>query len=229
MSRVAVVTFLWGTRYNASYVNKLYAGLKRHSDVDFDMYCFIDRKNDQINPAIRKRALWFTHGELGRCYRRLRMLSTAVVPLIPADRYVMIDLDTVVVGDVTPLLTITEPNVAVWKAKSIGPQGYALNPSFMSLKPGASSHIYDTFAKDPKTVVDAARIVGWTGSDQAVLSHYLTQYRPLGVDEGLYSYRDDSPTPLPAGARLVSFYGDADPSYNHVQNSAPWIKEHWRE
>lgn len=42
----------WGTRYPASYVNKLYAGVKRNTTWEFDFYCFTEDSNG-LHPDIK--------------------------------------------------------------------------------------------------------------------------------------------------------------------------------
>jgi hypothetical protein len=37
-----VLCVKWGTRYPSTYVNKLYAGIKRHTTWQFDFYCFTE-------------------------------------------------------------------------------------------------------------------------------------------------------------------------------------------
>lgn len=40
--KISVLCVKWGTRYPASYVNKLYAGIKRNTSWEFDFYCFTE-------------------------------------------------------------------------------------------------------------------------------------------------------------------------------------------
>lgn len=227
VSDIAVVTFLWGSRYQSFWVDRLYKGLKRNSRVPFTFYCFIDRPQKFVEGVVKK-TLWREFAELGRCYRRMRMYKGDVRDEVPHARIVMLDIDTIVVGDVTHLLTRDESFV-IWKAPSImSGHGYTLNPSYVSMKPGAVTYVYRQFAADPKAAIEAARKEKWTGSDQSVLSHLLRNHEIVGKADGIYSFRDDKVVPLPKNAALVTFLGNGhDPTQNHIQNFAPWIREHW--
>lgn len=39
---VNILTVKWGKRYDANYVNKLYAGIARHTTWKFKFFCFTD-------------------------------------------------------------------------------------------------------------------------------------------------------------------------------------------
>lgn len=43
---ISVLCVKWGTRYNADYVNKLYAGIKRNTSWKITFYCFTDDEKD---------------------------------------------------------------------------------------------------------------------------------------------------------------------------------------
>ena len=48
-----MITVKWGTKYDAEYVNKVYKGLKRYTDREFQFICFTDDRtglNENIVP-----------------------------------------------------------------------------------------------------------------------------------------------------------------------------------
>lgn len=225
--KIAVVCFLWGSRFGTDHVHVLFAMLRRHCRVPFAAYCVTDAPFRNA-ADIRMMPLWSEFAEYGRCYRRLYMFRKDIGALFPHERIVMLDLDTVIVGDMTPLLRRSAP-LTIWRAHSIGPRGYCLNPSYINMVPGAASYIYDMFARNPWAEMTLARERGWSGSDQSVISHRLRgPFDVVTQADGVYSYRDDRVVPLPADARMIGFYGAGSPEANHLQNTAPWIREHWR-
>jgi hypothetical protein len=132
------------------------------------------------------------------------------------------------------LVTRHEPFV-IWRSESVGPQGYALNPSVMLLAAGAQAAIYDRFRRDPRGELAAARNAGFTGTEQAIIGYRLAGTPvPVWTDaDGIVSYRSlmtrtDRDLLPPAGTRIVSFHGRRDPSDSALQARAPWIREHWR-
>jgi hypothetical protein len=73
------------------------------------------------------------------------------------------------------------------------------------------------------------------GTDQGVMTYVLEPGEASWDDrDGIYSYRDHirprgSRAPLPAGARIVGFFGPYDQAAPRLQEKHPWIAEHWHE
>ncbi len=149
------------------------------------------------------------------CYRRLRAFHPDIAATL-GDRFVSLDLDTVITGDVRPLWDRPEDFIA-WGETN--PKSY-YNGSMFELRAGARPQVWTLF--DPKRSPAAAKAAGNFGSDQGWLSHCLGKGEPTWTtQDGVYSYNvhlRNKTTTLPANARIVMFHGGTD----------PWVREHYR-
>jgi len=230
---LAVVTFLWGDKYPAEYVAKLRNMVARNLHVPHDFICITER---QLRPYISTPFImcpeWPKFEELQGCYRRLKLFSLR--GFFDYSRIVMLDLDLVITGDVTPLLTGLDP-ITIYKCKAQGSRGYALNPGILAFNAGALKPVWDYFSPDPNAAIAVAKSRGWSGTDQAIMGLSLDQragVRTIGERDGVLSFRDhfkfrERPTGI-EGARIVSFHSKSNPSDQDTQAKFPWIREHWR-
>ena len=161
------------------------------------------------------------------CYVRLRAFSAEARHWF-GDRYVSLDLDTVICGDLTPLFERPEDFV-IWN-ETDWPKTQHYNASLWLHTPGTRSEIWDTF--DPATSPQAAYQAGGRGGDQAWISHVLGPGQPVFTPEdGVLSFRRHFEVTghrrkLPPGARVVNFHGVYDPWGRHAQE-LPWVREHY--
>lgn len=161
------------------------------------------------------------------CYRRLKLFAPDAGETF-GERVVSIDLDTVIVGDITPLFDRPEDFV-IW-GESDFPHTTPYCGSLWMLKTGSRPHVWTEF--DPATSPDKAWRAGCRGSDQGWLSYILGRHEPTWTRaDGVYSFRKDIATrpgyALPVDARLVAFHGKKDP-WCYACQQIPWVKEHWR-
>lgn len=157
------------------------------------------------------------------CYRRLRVFAPDAGEWF-GERLVSIDLDTVIVGDVTPLFDRPE-DFAIWGSSDFPRQQYC--GSLWMLKTGTRPQVYTEF--DPVLSPDAARRNGYRGSDQAWINHVIPNEAMWGKKDGVYSYRKDIArfgNRLPKDARLVAWHGKLDP-WGKIGQRIPWVKEHY--
>jgi hypothetical protein len=96
----------WGTAYGPEYVNRLYAGVRRHLSLPFRFVCLTDDARD-LHPLVQALPLpevvvKARNGDLR--WRKLGVLQENLFGLTgPA---LFLDLDTVVVGDLAPLFEL---------------------------------------------------------------------------------------------------------------------------
>jgi hypothetical protein len=240
MSDLKVVCWKWqppkGYRSNftAANVNTLYNMVKRHYHKPFELVCITDDSTG-INPFIRVVPLStveeFAHlqsphgGVNPACYRRLIMYSDKARELI-GERFVSIDLDVVLVSDVTPLWDRPE-DFMIW-GETLRRTPY--NGSMQMMTAGARRQVYDEF--DPETSPLVARKAGFDGSDQAWISYKLGPHeKRWTMKDGVFSYRlhvKPNAFKIPKGARAIFFEGQVDPWSPTAQKLCPWIDEHYR-
>lgn len=233
------VTWLWRphpryrSQFSFEHVNVLASMVRRHYAKPHRFLCVTDipKGIDTTSVEIVKawndfETLQSPHGSTARqpsCYRRLRAFHPGIGSVF-GDRFVSIDLDTVIVGDITSLFDRPEDFV-IWKEQD--PRSF-YNGSMYVLRAGSRPKVWTEF--DPKRSPQKARAAGRFGSDQGWLSYCLGPGEATwSTADGVYSYRIDiepNGGELPADARIVNFHGGTDPWAPRAMR-LPWVKEHY--
>ncbi len=206
--------------------------LARHCAIPHRFVCVTDQP--QALPGIETIPLWNEcsqmHSPIGRsypsCYRRLKLFAKDAGG-VPGDRLVSIDLDTVIVGDVTPLFSRTEDFV-IWGETDF-PKTQWYCGSLWMLTKGKRPQVWSQF--NEQTSPGIAMKAGCRGSDQGWIAYVLGKHEATwGRNDGVYSFRKHiSKVPsyaLPEGARLVAFHGKEDP-WGYKSMQIPWVREHY--
>jgi hypothetical protein len=223
---LTVCTWLWGRKYSPVYVERLYAGLRRHLKQSFRFMCLTepDRIIHFSNGIVRR---GIKDPELTRmkgCFARLRMFDPDwQQEYLIDDRLVCLDLDVVITGELDPLFDRPEPLVILQGANIANPCPY--NCSVMMMRPGKHAEIWRDFnvnQLDQIPQYDFPDDQGWIWyrAPHAAAWH-------VGPRSGIYAYKKRAwplGDLLPADARIVAFPGARDPNqFLHL----PWVKEHW--
>lgn len=233
----AVVCFKWQTKgYRSTFgpdtVNVLKNMVRRHYPRTPRIICVTDNPKG-LDPEIETVPLWSDFADIPSphgarnpsCYRRLKVFSPEARAWFKAERFAVIDLDTVIMGDLTPLWERSEDFV-IWGETN--PKSY-YNGSMMLMTAGARQKVLQTF--DPKTSPRQAMVAGKFGSDQGWISHCLGPGEATWrTTDGVYSYNVHlrrTGQSLPADARMVMFHGAIDP-WSPAGMAMDWVKEHWR-
>lgn len=231
------VTWKWRaagyrTIYGPRTVNLLAAMVARHYSAPHRFLCVTDEAQG-LAPGIEVVKPWddfvgvpSPHGpRYPSCYRRLR----AFAPDIEASfgpRFVMLDLDTVIVGDLGPLVTRPEAFVAWADPMNRG----QYNPSVLLLTAGARPQVWTAF--NPALSPAWARKAGFLGSDQAWISAALgRQEATFTIQDGVWSFRHlQYRARLPEvdrPIRVVNFHGAVKPWSAQAQDYQ-WVREAYR-
>jgi hypothetical protein len=161
------------------------------------------------------------------CYRRLKLFAPDAGKTF-GERVVSIDLDMVIVGDLTPLFHRPEDFV-IWGESDYQSQWY--NGSLWMLKTGTRTRVYTEF--NPRSSPRDAHRAGGRGSDQGWFTYILRPREATwGREDGVYSYRKHIAQPkksgaLPDDARIVAFHGKVKQD-SPESSCVPWIREHYR-
>jgi hypothetical protein len=144
---LSIVTWKWdagvhpkkGIKYGAHHVNVLAAMLKRHLHTDYEMVCITDDPKG-IDDSVRIVPLWHGFSKYKGCFGRLRIFAPEMREII-GPRFVSMDLDVVVLDDITPLFD-REEDFIIWgehfrKAPYCG--------SFLMMDAGCRSKVWDRF------------------------------------------------------------------------------------
>lgn len=238
---ISVITWLWGDKYTTTHVNILRAMVKRHLKLDHQFICLSDKTRgfrddikvlplpkagSRVNDPMALKRVWMFSQEAGE---------------VLGPRFINVDLDTVIVNDITPILARTEDFI-VWKAPfydakhhAVNGPPYCYNASLMMMNAGARSWVWKRFAENPEREVEYAEHSGWVyhGDSDIVSNMLIPNEATWDLSDGLYAYwthLDMGEKPLPSDARIVSFYGPrCDPADAAVQKKSPWVRQHWRQ
>lgn len=233
-----VVCFKWKpfegyrSEFTHKQVNTLYSMVARHYHKPFELVCVTDDATG-IRPEVRIIPLWddfanvpSPHGGANpSCYRRLKMYSPEAREII-GPRFVSIDLDVVIVDDVTPLWD-REEDFMIW-GETLRRTPY--NGSMQMLTAGAREEVWKQF--DPGVSPKVARNAGMDGSDQGWISFVLgPNEKRWTMKDGVFSFRlhvKPNRGKIPKGARIIFFEGQIDPWTPTAMKLCPWIANHYR-
>jgi hypothetical protein len=234
---LSFVTWKWAppkgyrSTFGPETVNTLCRMVARHYAAPHRFLCVTDDPAG-LDSAVEVVPGWNDFADLpspsgGRnpsCYRRLRMFSPDIAAVF-GSRFVSLDLDVVVTGDLRPLVDRPEAFV-IWG--DTNPSTY-YNGSLILMSAGARPQVWQTF--DPIKSPKASKAAGHHGSDQGWISHCLgPKEAKWTTADGVYSYRNHlerTGNRLPENARLVVFHGNVDPWLPAGQR-IDWVRRHYR-
>jgi hypothetical protein len=230
---LSVVTFKWATpgyraTFTAAHVNTLRRMVARHYRKPHRFICITDDPAG-LDAEVEHVPLWNDHRDVpnptggGRpsCYLRLKLFDPDIGRLL-GDRFVMMDLDAIVAGDLSPLFDRTEDAV-FWRSPA---KVWPYNGAMMLLSAGARPQVWKDF--DPVRSPLETQAAGYRGSDQAWISHKLGWHEAVWTDrDGVYYYGTIPKAmrhTLPPAARIVFTTGGTAPWTLHH----PWIRQHYQ-
>lgn len=235
---LTICTFLWKppvgyrSKFDGSHVETLARMVKRHYPEPHRFVCITDDATGINAKWIELFELWpdlaHVRNPSGHknpsCYRRLRLFAKNAGEWL-GDRFVCLDLDCVIVGDMRPLWNRSEDFV-IWKSTTAG---NFYNGSMFLLQAGARPNVWRDF--DPVVSPVLTKQAHLYGSDQAWIAYALGgAEQTWSADDGVYSFRNelrDGGEALPPGARIVFFHGKGDPWEAGPQRLA-WVRKFYR-
>jgi SAM-dependent methyltransferase len=229
----SVVCWLWSppadyhTTYTAAHVNVLRRMVARHYPRPVRFMCVtaqtagLDREVEVVCPWEDFVGLPGPHGpRFPSCYRRLRAFAPDIADTF-GRRFVTLDLDGVILGDLRPLWDRPEDFV-IWKDTYAGAR---YNGSMVLMTAGARTQVWDTF--DPATSPAQTLAAGdCNGSDQGWISFVLGRHEATWTDrDGVYSYKNQVKrgSGLPSNARVVFFHGTVKP-WSVKASRLSWVR-----
>lgn len=220
------------SKFGPETVNILRRMVARHYPEPHRFVCVTDDRKG-LDPAVEVLPAWNDFATLQSpagpsnpsCYRRLRMFHPEAEQWF-GPRFVSLDLDVVITGDLRPLWQRPEPFV-IWGDSN--PRTF-YNGSMILMSAGARAKVWTTF--DPVRSPKLSRAAGHFGSDQGWISHCLGKGEPKWTTaDGVYSYRyqiiQRLGGTLPSNARVIVFHGKPDPWDSEPQRRE-WVRANWQ-
>lgn len=236
---LTIVTFKWrappGYRstFKGEHVDILRRMVRRHYKAPHRFVCVTDDARGITEPDIELFELWGDFATVRNpsglknpsCYRRLRLFAAQPGAWL-GERFVCLDLDCVITGDMRPVWDRPDDFV-IWKSLT---SGNPYNGSMFMLNAGARPQVWRDF--DPAFSPGDTKAAGLYGSDQAWIAYALGRNEAVWTQrDGVHSYRNEiqhGSGRLPAGARIVFFHGKHDPWDADVYTRNAWVREHYR-
>lgn len=212
-----------GTKYGSEYPIALQRGIERHCRRPFELVCLTDQ-TEQL-PGLRM--VRIDHFQLSGWWAKMLLLDPWVRG---RGRSIFLDLDTVIVGDLDPLIDVPVRGVGICAnftraATGRGPCRYG--SCVMVLEDGWGTESWIHFWKHRQSVMSICGNLGdqmamervWhiQGVEPTILQTMLPEGYMVGR-------RDLSPSGPPDGSSLIILAGP------HKPHNSPyrWVREAWR-
>lgn len=247
---VNIICLKYGTRYPASYVNKLHAGVKRHLKRPFVFHCVTDDPTD-LNSEVR--VIPFPENPGIKCW----WPHILVKLMLTQDGFgglsgptLFLDVDIVIMDSMDSFFDYEPGRFCIihnWvnlRKRMLGRRPAVGNSSVFRFDAGpASDMIYQTFLAEMERAEDTSIF----NTEQAFLT-YAMKDPVWWPDSWVRSYkwncRPTFPMNLfkvpqaPEGCKILVFHGKPDPEEavagykgkkpHHRVLAADWILEHWK-
>lgn len=234
---LSVVCWKWTqvgcrSKFDASHVNVLRNMVERNYRGDWQMVCFTDDPTG-IDPRVKtvriRDVFSDLHNPVGReypsCYRRLSAFDSDFHEYV-GGRFVSVDLDCVIIKDITPLWDRTE-DIVFWQSPIRAPD---YNGSMWLVRTGSRPQLYKDFNPEKSPII--TKQANKLGSDQGWFSFRCPGEAVWTSDrDGIYAWNPQLLNRrwlLPPNASIVFFPGIENPWHESSQRKAPWILEHYR-
>lgn len=212
-----------GDKYSADYPINLYRGIKRHCKEEFELVCLTDRK-EQL-PGLRM--IRIEHFQLPGWWAKMLLLDSWVRG---RGRTIFLDLDTVIVGDLQPLIEVPVNGFGIcanFTRAATGRGPCALGSCVMVIEDLWGDRAWSQFWKNRHEMM---ALCGKLGDQMAMERIFHMQgFRPTILqnmlpDGYMVGRRDLSPVQPPEDASLIILAGP------HKPHDSPykWVREAWR-
>lgn len=245
-----IVCIKWGDKFPPYYVNRLYAGVKRHLDRPFRFVCFTENADgirDEVEtfplPAVpfeREMVLAMTTGKRRGAWRKLTMLKAGEGNI--SGPCLGMDLDVVVTGPLGPLLDYMPGKMCMgrdWlERRRRRPGGHG---SVFRFDPQLHGYLYSDFKADIEGSIAYKGEQKYTS--MTALKHGDLEYFP---DGWICSFKRQAipffplnfvkEPNLPDDCRVMCFHGTPKmeealvgdcPKIRYRTKPAAWLKDFW--
>lgn len=166
------------------------------------------------------------------CYRRLWAFSEEAAQVL-GDQVLLLDVDCLVVGSLDRYFDLPHDFVG-WRPRTSWGRPDRFGGGTWFHRPGTRTDVWEMFREDPLGAISRAKMQGYRGSDQAILSHVLRGAPTFDRPSGIYASQDHRPSYrrtrnhdwlVPKDARIIHFNGPVKP----WESVAPFATNHYRQ
>ena len=151
---IKIFTVYFEGKYTPDYVSKLYYSLKRNCNVPFQFICLTDNKNVKADKIIMLPE-W---SDIKIHWHKLKFFSPLFGGQEPEDEIIVMDIDQIIVGDVTEMINWPVSNNEIvtymkwwnWPTEKADPTP-KLNGGWYKFKSGSLKFIWDEFSASGKS------------------------------------------------------------------------------
>lgn len=215
LNMITIACVRTGNKYGIEYVVRLRNMVRRHLPLEHEIICITDQP-EQVSGV---RMIPLKYPQLDGWWAKMALFE---YQCINHHRTVYLDLDTVIVGDLSPLAAVSGFAICENFTKLAGHRDWPCNygSCVMVLPPYFGAEIWAPFESDMQSVIAACP----KGDQQAIEllypnADYLQEVLPTGYLIGRRDFTDEQPV----GASLMIFAG------KHKPHNTPhtWLKEAW--
>ncbi len=232
---VNIVCLKWGNKYGPEYVNRLYAGVKRNTTINFKFWCFTDDATG-IRPEVRTVPLPYAT-QLDSWWNKLHLFSNDI-PIDQGAWIFYIDLDTLIVDNIDKLLASKHQCLVVLRDfyQGIVKSANQIGSGLMCWEHGKYEFIWSKFITNVEKHIKQAGTYGdqwWI--EQRVKTVLLWQ--DLFPDQ-VVSFKVHCRKGIPANAKIICYHGKPSIPESSTNTNIlgkwtiapqPWVLKHWRE
>lgn len=236
-------------KFEPFHVEILFDMLKRYLNIPFEFICITDKPIElsYLRNDITILPMWSDGKDWPGCFRRLKIFSKEVGKQI-GGRFVSMDLDVIITGNITNLFSRKEDFV-IWGKR---PMRNPYCGSLFMVNPGTRDYFWNRFNVKNYPANSAGRYP--VGTDQWHIWSQAPEEATWSKADGVYNFGFDirindkimergkeyyfkaiqnprtrgGDGKLPSDARIIFFNGKDDPSQPHLRERYPWIKEYWK-
>jgi hypothetical protein len=232
---INIVCLKWGTKYGPEYVNRLYAGVKRNTTLQFKFWCFTEDATG-IRPEIKAVPLPYA-AQLDSWWNKLNLFSNDI-PIPQGEWIFYIDLDTLIVDNIDSLLEARLPRMIVLRDfyQGIVKSANQIGSGLMAWQHGKYEYVWSKFITKPEKHIKQAGTYG----DQWWIEQRVNQvllWQDL-FPEQVVSFKVHCRKGIPNNAKIICYHGkpsipesavDTNVSGKWTIAPQPWVLTHWRE
>ncbi len=210
-----------GKEFFALHVNRLYNMLQRHLHMPHQLVCVTDDPT-AIKSEVKVIPMIDTFSKFGGCYRRLTLFD----PNLNGDfgrRFVCIDLDVVIVDDITPIFS-NEADFIIWGEEA---RKTPYCGSMWMMDAGSRPRVWRIFNNNPHHAIILSKRKFKVGSDQSFITYCLyPNEETWTTEDGVYNFKLDIKKPTPHIQKQIDAAGNEKITILNIQKRIkPWKKK----